>query len=123
MLDKNINTVNFVHEVWNLIDNAVRFDRSTVLFDYIDAHIVYAQAYISSEAGEFDVALKNVDQMDGALVKLYQSIREVAPKYTDNREVLFSNFDDFEEILEAYLLQDFGANKWMCDQLNPDYFG
>lgn len=123
MLKKDINSVTFVHDTWNLIRDAVKYETSTVFFDYIDAHIVYAQAYISSEAGEFDVALKNVDQMDGALVRLYQSIREVAPRYTDNREVLLSNFDDFEEILEAYLLQDFGANQWMCDQLNPDYFG
>ena len=121
MLDKNINTVNFVHEVWNLIDKAVRFDRSTVFFDYIDAHIVYAQARISSDAGEFDVASDSVNKMDDALFQLQQSIREVADKYTDNKDVLLSSFDDFEVILEAYLLDDFGANDWMCQQLNPAY--
>lgn len=121
MLDRNINTVNFVHNTWDLIRNAVKYETSTVFFDYIDAHIAYAQARISSDAGEFDAAENNVNQMDDLLFQLQQSIREVADKYTDNTDVLLSSFDDFEVILEAYLLQDFGANDWMCAQLNPAY--
>lgn len=119
-----MNTTEMVHRLWNVVEKAAHThetaDEWKLFFDFVDAHLVYAKAYCYSNARMYAEASTEINQMDDMVNML---VAKMAPYVAE--EFRGGNFrkayDALEDVVEAYLLNDFGANDWMCAQLDPVY--
>lgn len=120
-----MNTVKMIYKLWNIVADAAQSHETAeelrLFFDFVDARLLYTKAYCLSEAGLYDEAMAEMNQMDDTLDMLVAKVAELVA----HDEAFYGNFckayDALEDVIEAYLLRDYGANQWMCSQLNPAY--
>ena len=118
-----MSTVEMIHKLWGIVEKAAHArstDKELVrFFEFVDTHLLYVRARQYSDAGMYDRAITEVNQMDDMINLLIARMSDdIANAFPHN---YIQAYDALEDVLEAYMLQDCGANQWMCAQLNTAY--